>query len=57
MGRFDSSPLTTDGGALLLRQVDRKIGLLKRLVDGFRDARQPERRLVNWLSLGLPSLT
>jgi hypothetical protein len=43
VGRFDGSRLTTDGGALLLRQADRKIGLLRRLVGCFRDARQPER--------------
>ncbi len=35
VGRFDGSWLTTDGGGLLLRQVDRKIGLLKRLVGCF----------------------
>ena len=42
-GRFDGSRLTTDGGALLLRQADRKIGLLQRVVGCFSDARQPER--------------
>jgi hypothetical protein len=42
-GRFDGSRLTTDGGALLLRQADRKVGLLRRLVGCFSDARQPER--------------
>src|SRR5438445_6878786 len=31
MGRFDGSQLTTDGGGLLLRQADRKIGLLQRV--------------------------
>ena len=29
--RFDGQRTTTDGGALLLREVDRKIGLLKRV--------------------------
>ena len=43
VGRFDGSRLTTDGGALLLRQADRKIGLLRRLAACFTDARQPER--------------
>ena len=43
VGRFDGSRLTTDGGGLLLRQADRKIGLLRRLVGCFRDAREPER--------------
>lgn len=43
VGRFDGSRLSTEGGALLLRQADRKIGLLKRLADCFTDTRQPER--------------
>lgn len=40
---FDGSRMTTDGGALLLRAVDRKIGLLKRVVACFTDARDPQR--------------
>ncbi len=43
VGRFDGSQLTTEGGALLLRQANRKIGLLQRVASCFRDARQPER--------------
>lgn len=43
VGRFDGSRLTTDGGSLLLRQADRKTGLLKRVAGCFTDARQPER--------------
>ena len=43
VGEFDGSRLTTDGGGLLLRAADRKIGLLKRLVSCFTDHRQPER--------------
>ena len=43
VGRFDGSRLTTDGGGLLLRQADRKIDLLKRVVRCFTDHRQPER--------------
>ena len=43
VGRFDGSRLTTDGGALLLRQADRKIGLLRRVAACFTDTRQPER--------------
>lgn len=43
VGRFDGSRLTTDGGALLLRQADRKVGLLRRLTACFTDGRQPER--------------
>jgi len=41
--RFDGQQTTTEGGALLLREVDRKIGLLKRVAACFTDARAPER--------------
>jgi hypothetical protein len=40
---FDGARMTTDGGALLLRAVDRKIALLKRVATCFTDARAPER--------------
>jgi Transposase DDE domain group 1 len=40
---FDGARMTTDGGALLLRAVDRKIDLLKRVAACFTDARAPER--------------
>ncbi|HEX2715473.1 MAG TPA: IS1380 family transposase [Candidatus Acidoferrales bacterium] len=40
---FDGSRMTTDGGALLLRAVDKKIRLLKRMATCFRDGRDPER--------------
>ena len=43
VGRFDGSRLTTDGGGLLLRQTDRKIGLLRRVAACFTDHRDPER--------------
>jgi Transposase DDE domain group 1 len=43
VARFDGAQMTTDGGALLLRAVDRKIGLLKRVAACFTDARDPER--------------
>lgn len=43
VARFDGAQMTTDGGALLLRAVDRKIGLLKRVAPCFTDARDPER--------------
>jgi hypothetical protein len=43
VGRFEGSQLTTDGGGLLLRQADRKIGLLERVVGCFTDHRQAER--------------
>ena len=40
---FSGERLTTEGGALLLREADRKIGLLRRVAECFRDTRQPER--------------
>src|SRR5947209_6083436 len=43
MGRFDGSQLTTDGGGLLLRQADRKTGLLQRVTACFTDHRRLER--------------
>jgi len=41
--RFDGSAMSTDGGALLLRAVDRKVRLMQRVADCFTDARDPER--------------
>jgi len=43
VARFDGARMTTDGGALLLREADRKIGLLKRVAACFTDARDPDR--------------
>jgi len=43
VSQFDGARMTTDGGALLLRQADRKIGLLRRVAAGFTDGRDPER--------------
>jgi hypothetical protein len=43
VARFDGARMTTDGGALLLRAVDRKISLLKRVRACFHDARHAER--------------
>jgi hypothetical protein len=40
---FEGGRLTTEGGALLLRAADRKIGLLKRVAACFTDARDPQR--------------
>jgi len=51
--RFDGSQMTTDGGALLLRAVDKKIGLLQRVVACFtdgRDARRIEHELSEMLA-------
>src|SRR5260370_32950861 len=43
VAQFDGAHMTTDGGALLLREADRKIGLLKRVARCFTEARDPER--------------
>jgi len=43
VAQFEGSWLTTEGGSLLLRQADRKIGLLERVARCFTDYRQPER--------------
>jgi hypothetical protein len=43
VAEFSGDRLTTEGGALLLREADRKIGLLRRVADCFSDTRQPER--------------
>jgi hypothetical protein len=43
VAQFDGARMTTDGGGLLLRQTDRKIGLLNRVVACFRDGREPVR--------------
>jgi hypothetical protein len=38
---FDGGALTSDAGALLLRQVDRRLGFLRRLAACFTDFRSP----------------
>src|SRR2546429_132336 len=43
VAQFEGSWLTTEGGSLLLRQADRKIGLLRRVARCFTDYRQPQR--------------
>ena len=42
VGRFDGGRITSDGGGLLLREVDARIGLLPRLAGCFVDYRNPE---------------
>src|SRR5258707_7605688 len=42
VAEFAGDWLTTDGGSLLLRQADRKIGLLRRVAGCFSDYPQPE---------------
>jgi len=41
--RFDGGALTSDGGALLLREVERVTGVLRRFADCFTDHRDPAR--------------
>ena len=43
VAQFEGSWLTTEGGSLLFRQVDRKIDLLRRVARCFTDYRRPER--------------
>src|SRR5579864_1072505 len=43
VAQFADTRLTTDGGGLLLRQVDGKMRLLRRLVGCFQDGRDPDR--------------
>jgi hypothetical protein len=41
VARFDGGTITSDGGALLLRETDRRLNLLPRLADCFLDGRDP----------------
>ncbi len=43
VGRFDGGRLTTDGGVLLLREVDRRFRVTERLAGCFRDHRSAAR--------------
>jgi DDE family transposase len=43
VARFDGGKITSDGGGLLLRETDRRIGLLRRLSKCFRDGRDSRR--------------
>ncbi len=40
--QFDGGMISSDGGAVLLREVDRRINLLPRLADCFEDRRDPK---------------
>lgn len=41
--RFDGGPISSDGGAILLREVDGRLRLISRLADCFEDHRDPQR--------------
>ncbi len=43
VGRFDAGRLTADGGAILLREVDHRLGLMRRIADCFTDYRGPRK--------------
>ena len=43
VARFDGGTITSDAGALLLRQTDRRLNLLPRLAQCFLDGRDPSR--------------
>src|ERR1700740_2163536 len=42
VARFDGGAISSDGGALLLRQTDRRLNLLARLAECFLDGRNQE---------------
>jgi hypothetical protein len=43
VAQFDRQQMTSDGGAVLVRQTDRQIGLVKRVAACFTDGRDPQR--------------
>jgi hypothetical protein len=43
VARFDGGTISSDGGALLLRQTDEQLDLLPRLAECFLDGRDPDR--------------
>lgn len=43
VARFDGGEITSDAGALLLREVERRAGILRQLSSCFTDHRDPER--------------
>src|ERR1700731_4093406 len=42
VARFDGGTISSDGGALLLRQTDKRLNLLARLAECFLDGRDQE---------------
>jgi Transposase DDE domain group 1 len=42
VARFDGGTISSDGGALLLRQTDKRLNLLPRLAECFLDGRNPD---------------
>jgi hypothetical protein len=42
VGRFDGGAITSDAGGLLLREVEKRTGIIERFAACFRDCRKPE---------------
>jgi len=43
IGRFDGGAISSDAGALLLREVNRRTGMIEQAAECFSDSRNPER--------------
>ena len=59
MARFDGGTITTDGGALLARQTDKRLNLMPRLAECFLDGRNRdpiEHTVMEMLSQGIYGL-
>src|SRR3954447_1395964 len=41
--RFDSAMMSSDGGLLMLREIEQRLGIARRLATCIRDPRAPER--------------
>src|SRR5262249_37080706 len=41
-GKFDGGSISSDGGSLLLREVEKRTGIIAQFADCFRDFRKPE---------------
>ncbi len=41
--RFDSAMMSSDGGLLVLREIEQRLGIARRLATCIRDPRAPER--------------
>ena len=45
VGKFDGGTITSDAGALLLREVDRTTSIIEKFAGCFEDFRNPDRYL------------
>ncbi len=52
--RFDAGRLTFDGGAILLRELDRRLGPMRRVAGRFTDDRDPDKVEHSVLELAIP---